>query len=107
MFASITPESEEDEFTLWKPDARLPQTAPDAVVPAGLDAQRQWYLYNSIREFAKEEHRDILCPLPTVPKPTTQRQADSRENDLPPPAKRGRGSARGGRRSSSSATTTE
>ena len=67
VFASITPESEEDVFTLWKPDARLPQTAPDAVVPAGLDAQQQGYLYNSIREFVKDEHKDTLCPLPTVP----------------------------------------
>ncbi|XP_060806083.1 uncharacterized protein LOC132902979 [Amyelois transitella] len=28
--------------------------------------ERQWYLYNKIREFVEEESKDILCPKPIV-----------------------------------------
>ena len=32
VFARVTPESEEDTFTLWARDTLQPQSAPDAVV---------------------------------------------------------------------------
>ena len=44
---------------------------PDVIVPAGLSAQRQWYLYDKIREFCPVSDRDLTCPLPSVPKPTS------------------------------------
>ena len=98
VFARVTPESDEDTFTLWTPDTHLPQSAPDAVVSAGLDPQRQWYLYNSIREFVKEVNKDTLCPLPTVPRPSTHRPPERCEPS--PPPKRARGSGRRGARGS-------
>ena len=50
----------------WLPD---PLEYPPAVSPKGLSAERQWYLYDSIREFCPAEDRDITCPEPSVPKP--------------------------------------
>ncbi|KAI0231793.1 hypothetical protein LSAT2_017841, partial [Lamellibrachia satsuma] len=62
VFARVTSESDEDTFTMWTPDTHLAQSAPDAVVSAGLDPQRQWYLYNSIREFVKYVNKDPFHP---------------------------------------------
>ena len=76
-FARVTPESEEDTFTMWAPSTLLLYSAPDAVV--GLDPQRQWYLYNSIREFVTDNDKDTLCPLPSVPRPTTRQIRGSTE----------------------------
>ena len=53
---------------------------PDVIEPAGLSAQRQWYLYDKIREFCPVSDRDLTCPLPSVPKPT------SRQGTPEPPA---------------------
>ena len=49
----------------WKP---TPSQLPPRVVPKGLSPQRQWYLYDKIREFCPEEDREITCPMPTVPR---------------------------------------
>lgn len=44
------------------------QLAP--VIPSkGLDAARQWYLYDSIREFCRDGTEDLVAPLPSVEKP--------------------------------------
>ncbi|XP_065884511.1 uncharacterized protein [Dysidea avara] len=50
----------------WRPE---PGELPNVIVPAGLSAERQWYLYEKIREFVPEEAQDLVCPKPTVPKP--------------------------------------
>ena len=50
----------------WRPE---PGELPNVIVPAGLSAERQWYLYEKIREFVPEEAPDLVCPKPTVPKP--------------------------------------
>ena len=42
---------------------------PEVIQPRGLDAARQWYLHDSIREYCSEETKDIVCPLPHVPRP--------------------------------------
>ena len=42
---------------------------PEVIVPAGLSAERQWYLYDEIREFVSHQSRDVVTPLTTVPKP--------------------------------------
>lgn len=45
------------------------QQMPEPCPPAGLDAARQWYLYDSIREFCTSDRtKDICCPRPLVPK---------------------------------------
>ena len=43
---------------------------PEVILPPGLDAQRQWYLYEQIRPFCNNElAANMTCPLPSVPKP--------------------------------------
>ena len=40
---------------------------PPIIHPPGLPLERQWYLYNKIREFCPDEAKDLACPLPTQP----------------------------------------
>lgn len=42
---------------------------PEILVPAGLSVDRQWYLYNKIREFCPDRSKDVTCPLPSYPQP--------------------------------------
>ncbi|KAF6040946.1 hypothetical protein EB796_000787 [Bugula neritina] len=42
---------------------------PTAIPSKGLDLQRQWYLYEQIREFCKPDTQDLVCPRPSFPKP--------------------------------------
>ncbi len=70
---------------------------PDVITPVGLSAQRQWYLYEKIREFCPAADRDVTCPLPSVPKPTSRQgtpELPSPTQSPPPPAKRPRHCAR-------------
>ena len=80
---------------------RLPhkRTMPQVIRPKGLDAKRQWYMYDEIRPFTAERCQDITTPLPSVAK-TKKRQveaasSDSDGDDVPPPPLRR--SARGRR----------
>ena len=50
---------------------------PTIILPKGLDAKRQWYLYDEIRQFAGESKQDLVTPLPLVPKPGRVIAADS------------------------------
>jgi hypothetical protein len=84
----------EVEIDLMKSTSRLspdPKELPSIVSPKGLSAERQWYLYDSIRPFCPNDDKDTTCPLPDVPKPgsrpgtpalPTQPPVDDRE---PPP----------------------
>ena len=53
----------------WSPP---PTELPDRVFPRGLSAERQWYLYEKIRQYCPDEDKDVTCPRPTVPKPTSR-----------------------------------
>lgn len=55
--------------SILKPTVPDPQQLPDLIPAPGLDAQRQWYLFDQIREFCKEECADLVCPKPDIPKP--------------------------------------
>lgn len=48
----------------WNPDV---DELPPVVPPRGLNADRQWYLYEQIRPFCPLEDQDSVCPLPSVP----------------------------------------
>lgn len=37
---------------------------PNCLEPVGLSLQRQWYLYNKIREFCPDSFKNKTCPLP-------------------------------------------
>ena len=47
----------------WKPTA---DELPGVVVPNGLSLERQWYLFDKIREFCSDETKDLVCPKPAV-----------------------------------------
>ena len=52
-------------------DNDVPSELPLTVAPSGLSNERQWYLYDKIREFCEEGSRDLTCPLPTGPRPAS------------------------------------
>ena len=46
----------------WSPS---PDELPQRIVPLGLSIERQWYLYDKIRDFCSDEAKDIVCPKPS------------------------------------------
>lgn len=47
---------------------------PEEITPVGLSADRQWYLFDEIRNYCeKDESKDGVAPLPTVPRPPTKK----------------------------------
>ena len=60
----------------WTPSA---SHLPEVVEPRGLDAKRQWYLYEKIRPFC-QEGKDVTCPLPLCTKPI----GSTRNSPAPP-----------------------
>ena len=70
VFVKTCVDSPVTTFNLMVGDVcELPRSAPVAVTAPGMTAQCQWYLHDSIREYVPEDQKDILCPLPSVPKP--------------------------------------
>ena len=49
----------------------FPDILPEVVQPRSLTAEKQWYLYEKIREFCPGASKDKTCPLPSVPKPSS------------------------------------
>ena len=45
----------------WKPTAT---NLPPVIIPNGLSLERQWYLFEKIREFCADEAKDLVCPKP-------------------------------------------
>ena len=63
-------DSEEVKFKLLKHDWSPSATElPPVIPPPGLSAERQWYLYDSIRNYCPDYCKDVTCPLLDVPKP--------------------------------------
>ena len=70
-------------------DNDIPSELPPTVTPSGLSNERQWYLYDKIREFCPEGSRDLTCPLPTGPRPaSSSRNTPDVDSalDIPSPA---------------------
>ena len=90
---------------LLKDDASelCPATMPLEIKLKGLDMKRQWYLYQSIREYVLTEKQDLVCPLPEVSvSDNADSDSDSELDVSTPPRKcartllgRGRGRGRG------------
>lgn len=58
--------SPEEEIRLFK--ARVPDGEPVEIIPSGLDAARQWYLYEQIQQFCGSRlAAELACPKPTPP----------------------------------------
>ena len=50
--------------TPWQPTFN---NMPEIIQPPGLTLERQWYLFNKIREFCPDDTKDIVCPKPSAP----------------------------------------
>jgi hypothetical protein len=51
---------------------------PKEVIPAGLSAERQWYLYDKIREHIPDPaDKDATAPLPVIARPTKKLNSSS------------------------------
>ena len=48
----------------WRP---TPTNVPERIIPTGLSLERQWYLYQKIRDFCPDYAKDIVCPQPSTP----------------------------------------
>ena len=73
IVSKIFAESPEEHHTMFKRGvtaSSITDALPKVVKPKGLDAQRQWYLYEQVRPFCHSNlAKDLTCPKPTVPKP--------------------------------------
>lgn len=70
-------------------DNDIPSELPPTVTPSGLSNEKQWYLYDKIREFCPEGSRDLTCPVPTGPRPaSSSRNTPDVDSalDIPSPA---------------------
>ena len=45
----------------WRPTA---SNLPPLIIPQRLSLERQWYLYDKIREFCSDYTKDLVCPKP-------------------------------------------
>ena len=95
VFVRETPVSPEKTFVLAQTDNVLPATAPVPVPAPGMSAQRQWYLYDNIRQFVSDEQKDILCPRPSVPKTTVRVVEPSTSHSQDTGKGKGKGKGRG------------
>ncbi len=79
--------STEEEFNLFKcgiTSSSLRSRKPSEITPPGLDAKRQWYLFDEIRQFCSTNlAKDITCPKPLVPKPGSTEQPHKRVKVTP------------------------
>ena len=99
VFTKENCSSPEVEHCLLKEGVVLdPEELPPVITPRGLPSQRQWYLYDKIREFCPAADQDITCPLPSTPRPTSRQGTPEPPSCHPhidspttsPPAKRPR-----------------
>ena len=69
-------DSVESEYKLTT-DSFSAAGLPEVITPSGLSLQRQWYLFDKIREFCNPESRDLVCPQPHMPLPRSTPQPPS------------------------------
>ena len=70
-----------DDHLGWNPH---PNNLPPILPPPGIPQARRKYLFEKIREFVPESHRDTVCPHYTTPEIATPPPAPVRAT--PPPA---------------------
>lgn len=83
VFAREFADSEEKKVPVLKPNTRMDRDAlPAQISPPGLSLDRQWYLYEQIRQFCDEEFQNVTCPESRV-----QKRSCTQNKDESPPAK--------------------
>ena len=82
VYTMLSSDSEEEKLkdNTWHPE---PSLLPSQITPKGLSNERQWYLFNKIREFCPEEARDLTCPEPSVPQPTSRAGTPVADSTIP------------------------
>ena len=84
VFVCEFADSEEKEVSILKPSVKVDRDAlPSQMTPPDLSLDRQWYLYEQIRQFCDEEFQDVTCPEPRM-----QKHSRTQDEDESPPAKR-------------------
>lgn len=61
-------------YKLLKSEVPAVGAMPPQIPLKGLDPSRQWYLYESIRDFCRHGTEDLVAPHPTVAKPGKKQQ---------------------------------
>lgn len=72
-------------------DESGPTGFPNVIIPEGMSHQRKEYLYRNIRNFCKEEWKDILCPEVEQAAGTHQDELSDHEQVTVPLKKREKG----------------
>ena len=85
VFVKTHADTDETQIQLLPSQSWSPSFSqlPLLINPCGLPPERQWYLYDHIGEFCPENAKDIVAPLPTVPKPGSSRPPDTRPSNDP------------------------
>lgn len=74
VFVRRHADTPETPLSLLRDDRHpVPDHLPPHIEPKGLSDERQWYLFERIRPFCSEEHRDTVTPQPSVPNPKRRR----------------------------------
>ena len=61
------------EVKLWKGCQEfIEDELPPVVSPKGLTSERQWYLYDKIRRYCRDECKNLTCPIPDTPRPSSR-----------------------------------
>ena len=74
----------------WSPTV---EQLPPVLTPSGLSLQRQWYLYEKIREYCPDNFQDITCPRPdrlVLTSPSSPPHSPTPTDMEQPPPKRAR-----------------
>ena len=67
----MTDDSVMREQLLRDPTVIPSSSLPPVVLPIGMSSERQWYLYDKIRQFCPDECKDLTCPYPSCARPAT------------------------------------
>lgn len=82
LYAKQYSDSVEERFDLLKNKSSIViDGLPDVIPSPGLDMKRQWYLFNSIRDFCSEAHQDTVCPKPMSCLPVAEAEAQDESTD--------------------------
>lgn len=82
VFVKAYRSSAEKPINILKKGQQLPNvdTLPSVITPKGLDAARQWYLYDEIRPFCRDTSDSLQsCPKPVCPKPRVKIDPEKRK----------------------------
>ena len=72
------------EVTLWKGCQELMEDKLPPLVPLkGLSNERQWYLYDKIRRYSRDECKDLTCPVPDTPRLSSRQSTPGIDEDTP------------------------